>query len=74
MKKDLIVERAKQVISKMGLNYHYPEDKYYLSIIYEKRHELGSVKKQILNLAKEPAEQNFVFVEKVVKQINLFLL
>ena len=72
MKKDIIVSRAKKVIKFANLQsvdmhkrYRNKEGDYYSG---------NNIKKDILDLAENEHEQNYLFVNKVLKQINLLLL
>lgn len=74
MKKDIIVQRAKTVIKDLGLCIRIDYLKQYKSVIQQERRSENDLKRYILLLAEDEHEQNFLFVNKVLKQINLLLL
>lgn len=71
MKKDIIVQRAKETIKDLQLTFKHGDN--YRNACKEGI-SANSVRKKILWLANEDPEENYVFVEKVLKQINLLLL
>jgi len=74
MKTDIIVKRAKTVIHDLGLVQRIDYLKEYKSIIQKERYNKNYLRKYILNLAEDQAQMNYLFIEKVLKQINLLLL
>lgn len=74
MKKDIIVQRAKEVINDLKLRIRIDYLKQYKSVIYKERYSENEIKIYILELAENNHEQNYLFVNRVLKQINLLLL
>jgi hypothetical protein len=74
MKKDIIVQRAKTVINDLGLVFRIDYLKEYKNIVQIERYTENYLRKYILHLAENENEMNYLFVEKVLKQINLMLL
>jgi hypothetical protein len=74
MKNDLIVQRAKKVITDLGLLNRIGYIKEYTNVLKEDRYSENYLLKYILNLAEDQQQMNYLFVEKVLKQINLLLL
>lgn len=74
MKNDLIVQRAKKVITDLGLLNRIGHIKEYTNVLREDRNSKNYLLKYILNLAEGQQQMNYLFVEKVLKQINLLLL
>ena len=74
MKTDIIVQTAKKVIHDLGLLNRIDYLKEYTSILQKERYTENYLRKYILNLAIEQPQMNYLFIEKVLKQINLLLL
>lgn len=74
MKTDIIVQKAKTVINDLGLRYRIDHLKQYTNIIKEERYSENDLRKYILGLADDQPQMNYLFIEKVLKQINLLLL
>ena len=74
MKTDIIVQKAKTVIHDLGLLNRIDYLKEYTSILQKERYTENYLRKYILNLAIEQPQMNYLFIEKVLKQINLLLL
>ena len=74
MKTDIIVQTAKKVIQDLGLLNRIDYLKEYTSILQKERYTENYLRKYILNLAIEQPQMNYLFIEKVLKQINLLLL
>jgi hypothetical protein len=73
MKNDIIVKKAKKVIKHLGL-VRRTHLKNYTNYTKIERYSENDVKKCILKNAENDSERNYLFIEKVLKQINLFLL
>lgn len=74
MKKDLIVQRAKTVINDLGLLFRIDYLKEYKNINQLKPYSENYLRRYILSLAKDQPQMNYLFIEKVLRQINLLLL
>lgn len=74
MKTDIIVQRAKITINDLGLINRNNYLKAYRNINRSEWYEENYLRKYILQLAENENEMNYLFVEKVLKQINLMLL
>ena len=74
MKTDIIVQRAKTVIHDLGLVQRIDYLKEYKSVIQKERYTENYLRKYILKLAIEKTKIKYLFIEKVLKQINLLLL
>lgn len=74
MKTDIIVQRAKTIINDLGLVGRIEYLKEYKNIVQVERYSENYLRKYILQLAENENEMNYLFVEKVLKQINLMLL
>ena len=74
MKKDIIVHKAKAIINDLGLVGRIDYLKEYKNINQIERYSEKYLKKYILQLAENENEMNYLFIEKVLKQINLMLL
>ena len=74
MKTDILVQTAKKVIHDLGLLNRIDYLKEYTSILQKERYTENYLRKYILNLAIEQPQMNYLFIEKVLKQINLLLL
>ncbi|MGL2963595.1 hypothetical protein ACSVH2_07220 [Flavobacterium sp. RSB2_4_14] len=74
MKSDITVKRAKEVINILGLVAKIEYLKEYKNIVQLERYSENYVKKRILYLAENENEMNYLFVNKVLKQIDLMLL
>ncbi len=73
MKNEIIVKKAKKVIKHLGL-IRRTRLKDYTNSTKEGRYSENEVRKCILKNAESDSERNYLFIEKVLKQINLFLL
>ena len=73
MKNDIIVKKAKKVIKHLGL-VRRTHLKDYTNSTKEGRYSENEVRKCILKNAENDSERNYLFIEKILKQINLFLL
>lgn len=73
MKNDIIVKKAKKVINHLGL-VRRTYLKNYTNYTKIERYSENDVRKCILKNAENDSERNYLFIEKVLKQINLFLL
>jgi hypothetical protein len=74
MKTDIIVQRAKTVINDLGLIQRIDYLKEYKNINQSDRYKESYLKRYILSLAEDQKQMNYLFIEKVLKQINLMLL
>ena len=74
MKTDIIVQRAKTVINDLGLLFRIDYLKEYKNINQKERYTESYLKRYILSLAEDQKQMNYLFIEKVLKQINLMLL
>lgn len=74
MKTDIIVQRAKTVINDLGLIQRIDYLKEYNNINQSDRYKESYLKRYILSLAEDQKQMNYLFIEKVLKQINLMLL
>ena len=74
MKTDILVQTAKKVIYDLGLRNRIDYLKEYTTVIQKERYTENYLRKYILNLAIEEPQMNYLFIEKVSKQINLMLL
>lgn len=74
MKKDLIVQRAKTVINDLGLVFRIDYLKEYKNIVQLERYSENYLRRYILSLAEDQPQMNYLFIEKVLRQINLLLL
>jgi len=74
MKTDIVVQRAKKVINNLGLLHRIGHLKEYTNVIKKDRYSENDLRKYIRDLAEDQPQMNYLFVEKVLKQINLLLL
>lgn len=74
MKTDIIVQRAKIVISDLGLLHRINHLKEYTNVLKLERYTEDYLRRYILSLAEDQQQMNYLFVEKILKQINLLLL
>jgi len=74
MKTDIIVQRAKTVINDLGLIYRIENLKQYKNTTQSKRYSENDLRRYIFDIAENDPERNYLFVGKVLKQINLMLL
>ena len=74
MKTDIIVQRAKTVINDLGLIQRIDYLKEYKNINQSDRYKESYLNRYILSLAEDQKQMNYLFIEKVLKQINLMLL
>ena len=74
MKTDIIVQREKTVINDLGLIQRIDYLKEYKNINQSDRYKESYLKRYILSLAEDQKQMNYLFIEKVLKQINLMLL
>ena len=73
-KKDIIVQKAKTTINDLGLINRNSYLKAYRNINRTEWYNENYLRKYILQLAEDQTQMNYLFVEKVLKQINLLLL
>ncbi len=74
MKTDIIVQRAKTVIHDLGLLHRIDYLKEYTNVVKRERYSENDLRRYIRDLAIEQPQMNYLFIEKVLKQINLLLL
>jgi hypothetical protein len=74
MKTDLIVQRAKKVVINLGLLHRIDHLKQYTSVERRERYTENEIRKYIFDIAEDDQQQNYLFVNRVLKQINLMLL
>jgi hypothetical protein len=74
MKTDIIVQRAKTVINDLGLLYKIKHLKRYTNVENRERHSENDLRKYIYSIAENDQQRNYLFVNKVLKQIDLMLL
>lgn len=73
MKNNIIVKKAKKVIKELDL-FRSIDSKIYINHTKDLRYSANEVRKCILENAANDFEMNYLFIEKILKQINLFLL
>lgn len=74
MKTDLIVQRAKKVVINLGLLHRIDHLKQYTSVERRERYTENEIRKYIFDIAEDDQQRNYLFIGKVLKQINLMLL
>lgn len=74
MKTDILVQRAKATITDLGLLNRIDYLKEYNNVVQKERYTENYIRRYILHLAEDQKQMNYLFVEKVLKQINLLLL
>lgn len=74
MKQNITVQRARRVINNLGLLDRINYLKEYRSVERKERYTENEIRKYIYNLAKDDNERTYLFVEKILKQINLMVL
>lgn len=74
MKTDKVVFRAKTVVNNLGLLHRIDHLKEYTNVIKKDRYSENDLRKYIRDLAEDQQQMNYLFVEKILKQINLILL
>lgn len=74
MKTDILVQKAKTVINDLGLLFRIEHLKEYKNLNQKENYSENYLRRYILSLAKNETQMNYLFIEKVLKQINLFLL
>jgi hypothetical protein len=74
MKTDLIVQRAKKVVINLGLLHRIDHLKQYTSVERRERYTENEIKKYIFDIAEDDQQRNYLFIGRVLKQINLMLL
>lgn len=74
MKTDILVQKAKTVINDLGLLFRIEHIKEYKNLNQKENYSENYLRRYILSLAKNEAQMNYLFIEKVLKQINLLLL
>ena len=74
MKTDILVQKAKTVIHNLGLLHRIDHLKQYTSVERRERYTENEIKRYIFDLAEDDQQRNYLFVGRVLKQINLMLL
>ncbi len=74
MKTDLIVQRAKKVVINLGLLHRIDHLKQYTSVERRERYTENEIRRYIFDIAEDDQQRNYLFIGKVLKQINLMLL
>lgn len=74
MKTDIVVQRAKEIIKDLDLTKRIENIKQYRTGLYKERYTENEIKRFILDYAENDKEQNYLFVNKIIKQINIMLL
>ena len=74
MKTDILVNRAKTVINDLGLLHRIEYLKQYTNIIDRHRYSENEIRRYIFDIAEDDQQRNYLFVKKVLKQIDLMLL
>jgi hypothetical protein len=74
MKTDLIVNKAKKVVYDLGLLHKIDHLKQYTNVIDKYRHSENEIRRYIYDIAENDQQRNYLFVNKVLKQIDLMLL
>jgi hypothetical protein len=74
MKSDLIVQKAKKVVNELGLSYRIDHLKQYTNAIDKYKHSENELRKYIFDMADDDHQRNYLFVNRVLKQIDLMLL
>jgi hypothetical protein len=74
MKTDVIVQRAKTVINNLGLLYRIDYLKEYKNTERKERYKENEIRRYIFDIAENDQQRNYLFVNKVLKQIDLMLL
>jgi hypothetical protein len=74
MKSDLIVQKAKKVINDLGLLHRIDHLKQYSNVIDKYKHSENELRRYILDIADDDHQRNYLFVNRVLKQVDLMLL
>lgn len=74
MKTDIVVQKAKTVINNLGLLHRLDHIKEYTNIEKRERYKENEIRRYILDIAENDKQRNYLFIERVLKQINLMLL
>lgn len=74
MKSDLIVQKAKKVVSDLSLSYKIDHLKQYTNVIDKYKHSENELRRYIFDIADDDHQRNYLFVNRVLKQIDLMLL
>jgi len=74
MKTDLIVQRAKKVVINLGLLHRIDHLKQYTSVERRESYTENEIRRYIFDIAEDDQQRNYLFIGKVLKQINLMLL
>jgi hypothetical protein len=74
MKSDLIVQKAKKVVNDLGLLHKIDHLKQYANVIDKYRHSENEIRRYIYDIADDDLQRNYLFVNRVLKQIDLMLL
>jgi hypothetical protein len=74
MKTDITVQKAKTVIRNLGLLHRIEHLKQYTSVERREHYNENEIKRYIFDIAEDDQQRNYLFVGRVLKQINLMLL
>lgn len=70
----ICIQRAKTVINDLGLLHRIDHLKQYTNIEKRERYSENEIRRYIFDIAVDDHQRNYLFVGKVLKQINLMLL